>query len=66
MTERNTRLVDPVHFFNSEGTPVLTLKYLLDRNEALEDEVQRLTRLLRAQIERNGGDHRVTEKIEKH
>lgn len=47
------RLVDPVHFFNSEGTPVLTLKCLLEANEKLEADVERLTRLLRARIERD-------------
>lgn len=62
MTLRTQRLVDPVHFFNSEGTPVLTLKYLLDRNDQLEKEVERLMRLLRAQIARNGA---VEETIDK-
>lgn len=47
------RLVDPVHFFNSEGVPVLQLKHLLKHNALLEHQVQRLTRMLRAQVERN-------------
>jgi hypothetical protein len=49
----SNRLVDPVHFFNHEGVAVLTLKHLAAENEKLSNEIERLTRLLRAQIERN-------------
>lgn len=53
MSDRAQKLVDPVHFFNTEGTPVLTLKHLLELNDKLENEVERLTRLLRTRIERD-------------
>jgi hypothetical protein len=42
-----------VHFFNSEGVPVLTIKHLTDQNTLLRSQVDRLTRMLRAQVERN-------------
>ena len=42
-----------VHFFNSEGVPLLNLKHLLARNALLEHQVARLTRMLLAQVERN-------------
>ena len=53
MTAKMNRLVDPVHFFNSEGVPVLTLKHLLATNEKLEAELELTKRMLRAQVERN-------------
>jgi uncharacterized small protein (DUF1192 family) len=47
------RLVDPIHFFNSEAVPILTLKELEKRNADLENQVLRLTRMLKAQVEKN-------------
>ena len=47
------RRVDPIHFFNSEAVLVLNLQHPLKRNALLEHQVERLMRMLRAQVERN-------------
>jgi hypothetical protein len=47
------RLVDPVHFFDAKGNSMLSYNLLVERNRILESQNQRLTALLRKQIERN-------------
>jgi hypothetical protein len=47
------RLVDPVHFFNSDGTSHLSVKHLLNKITILEAQNERLMRMLRARVERD-------------
>jgi len=53
MTQKSTRLRDPVHFFNHEGTPILTIQHLMEQNAKLEADNARLLRLLKAQVAHN-------------
>jgi uncharacterized small protein (DUF1192 family) len=41
------RKIDPVHFFNSCGLSAYSESYYLERIKELNDEVERLNRLLR-------------------
>lgn len=47
------KLVDPVHFFNAKGQAMVNVAHLEARNRELEAQVERLTELLKAQVEKN-------------
>lgn len=48
-----TRKVDPIHFFDSRGTAMVSKDFLLERVRVLEATVEKLKHLLTSQVKKN-------------
>ena len=60
------KLVDPVHFFDQQGSSLLNAEFLSKRVDELTAENKRLTRLLEAQVRKNQATAVNEEKIRIH
>jgi len=48
-----TKLLNPVHFFDSRGNSTLSYDFLVAENKRLEAELEKYKRLLQAQVRKN-------------